>query len=115
VIREEAARLMSWEDRHARLIARVSIAIILTFAVAFVGATLMLVFERNKPGSEIHSYWDAFYFSTVQVLTVSSQMRNPVTTAGRIVDIALELWAIIVVTAVAGSFATFFSSGDPDA
>ena len=106
---------MSWQDRHRRLVARISIAIALTFVVAFVGAALMLVFERNKPGSEIHGYWDAFFFSTVQVLTVSSQMRNPVTNAGRIIDIVLELWAIIVVTAVAGSFATFFSSGDPDA
>jgi hypothetical protein len=28
------------------------------------------------------------------------------------VDVALEAWAIFVVTAVAGSFASFFSSGD---
>jgi hypothetical protein len=29
-----------------------------------------------------------------------------------VVDVFLELWAIFVVTAVAGSFASFFSSGD---
>jgi hypothetical protein len=34
------------------------------------------------------------------------------TSAGKIVDVGLEVWAIFVVTAVAGSFATFFSSGD---
>jgi hypothetical protein len=112
VIREELARWMTWQDRHRRLVARLTIAVSLTFVVAFVGAALMLVFEHNRNGSEIHNYWDAFFFSTVQVLTVSSQMHNPVTTAGRIVDIGLELWAIVVVTAVAGSFATFFSSGD---
>jgi hypothetical protein len=28
------------------------------------------------------------------------------------VDVVLELWAISVVTAVAGSFASFFLSGD---
>jgi len=48
----------------------------------------------------------------VQLLTVSSSMTNPLTTAGKIVDIGLEAWAIFVVTAVAGSFVTFFSSGD---
>ena len=32
--------------------------------------------------------------------------------AGKVVDVALEAWAIFVVTAVAGSFASFFSSGD---
>jgi len=35
-----------------------------------------------------------------------------VTTAGKVVDVALEVWAIFVVTAIAGSFASFFSSGD---
>jgi hypothetical protein len=39
-------------------------------------------------------------------------MPNPVTTAGKFVDVALEAWGIFVITAVAGSFATFFSSGD---
>ncbi len=42
----------------------------------------------------------------------SSQIKNPLTSAGKIVDVALEIWALFVVTAVAGSFATFFSSGD---
>jgi hypothetical protein len=48
----------------------------------------------------------------VQLLTVSSAITNPLTAGGRVVDVALEAWAIFVVTAVAGSFASFFSSGD---
>jgi hypothetical protein len=40
-------------------------------------------------------------------LTVSSQMPNPVTTGGRIVDIFLEVWAITVVATVAASFTAF--------
>ena len=31
---------------------------------------------------------------------------------GKIVDVALEIWAIFVVTSIAGSLASFFSSGD---
>ncbi len=46
------------------------------------------------------------------MLTVSSSMTNLLTTVGKIVDVGLEAWVIFVVTAVAGSFATFFSSGD---
>jgi hypothetical protein len=46
------------------------------------------------------------------LLTVSSQIKNPLTWGGKIVDIGLEIWAIFVVTVIAGSFATFFSSGD---
>jgi hypothetical protein len=68
----------------------------------------MWFFEDDARRSEIHNLWDSFFFSTVQLLTVSSQMRNPVTTGGRIVDIFLELTALFLVTAVAGAFASFF-------
>ena len=39
-------------------------------------------------------------------------MTNPLTSVGKVIDVCLEAWAIFVVTAVAGSFATFFGSGD---
>jgi hypothetical protein len=44
----------------------------------------------------------------VQLLTISSQMPNPVTGPGRIVDVGLELYGLFVVTAFAGAFASFF-------
>jgi len=72
------------------------------------GTLLMWVFEDGARRGEIHNLWDAFFFSTVQLLTVSSQMPNPVTTGGRIVDILLEVTALFLVTAVAGAFASFF-------
>jgi hypothetical protein len=31
---------------------------------------------------------------------------------GQVVDVILEFWGIFVVTAIAGSFASFFMSGD---
>jgi len=39
-------------------------------------------------------------------------MKNPLTVAGRVVDVALEIWAVVVVASLGGSFASFFSSGD---
>jgi hypothetical protein len=45
-------------------------------------------------------------------LTVSSSLKNPITGGGRIVDIVLEIWAVFVITALAGSFASFFRTGD---
>jgi hypothetical protein len=115
VFREELARLWSWEERHRRLFARLGFALGATVVVVFACGGLMDAFESGRQGSAIHGYWDALFFSTVQALTVSSQMPNPVTSAGRVVDIWLEIWAIIVVTSAAGSFATFFSSADPEA
>jgi len=105
VIGEELRRLVTWSERHKRLAARFAIAMGLSLVVDIVGALLMWWFE-------IHSFVNALFFATVQILTVSSQMPNPLTHAGQIVDVGLELWAIFVVTAVAGSFATFFSAGD---
>ena len=62
------------------------------------GTVLMWLFEDDVARSAIHNLWDAFFFSTVQLLTVSSQMPNPVTTGGRIVDIVLELTALCLVS-----------------
>ena len=80
------------------------------------GTGLMWFFEDDVGRGEIHNLWDAFFFSTVQLLTVSSQMPNPVTTGGRIVDIVLELTALCLVSGIAGVFASFFLSagGEPE-
>ena len=73
---------------------------------------LMWVFEDDARRSEIHNLWDAFFFSTVQLLTVSSQIRNPFTPLGRAIDIALEMWAVLVVAGSAGAFAAFLQDAD---
>jgi ion channel len=81
---------------------------VLVGIVDVAGTLLMWLFDDDAKRSQIHNLWDAFFFSTVQLLTVSSQMPNPVTTGGRIVDILLELTALFLVTAIAGAFASFF-------
>lgn len=75
-------------------------------------ALLVWHWESGLKGSDIHGFGDSLFFAGVQVLTVSSSIRNPLTAIGKVLDVMLELWAIGVVTAVAGSFATFFSGGD---
>jgi hypothetical protein len=112
MVREELRRLASWSERHRRLLARVLIASGLSVVVDLSGAAFMDSFESGLKGSEIHGFGDALFFTTVQILTVSSSLKNPVTSSGQVVDVVLELWAIFVVTAVAGSFASFFMSGD---
>jgi voltage-gated potassium channel len=112
VIREELRRLFTWEERHRRLAARLIIASALSLLVLAAGSVLIWAFESGKQGGDIHGFGDAVFFTAVQLLTVSSSLTNPVTTAGKVIDVVLEGWAIFVVTAVAGSFASFFSSGD---
>jgi hypothetical protein len=112
MIREELKRLFTWEDRHRRLAARLVIALGLTVLVLVVGSVLTWIFESGQKGGQINGFGDSVFFVAVQLLTISSSMTNPVTAAGKVIDVALEAWAIFVVTAVAGSFASFFTSGD---
>jgi hypothetical protein len=94
-------------DEHSKLRDRLATALAATLVVDAIGTTLMYLLEHGKDKSNIGSVWQAFFWVTAQLLTVSSQMRNPVTTGGQVVDLLLELWAISVVAAVAGSFAAF--------
>jgi hypothetical protein len=112
VIREELKRLFTLEERHRRLASRLIIALVLTLFVLAVGSVLIWITESGKKGGEISGFGDAVFFTAVQLLSVSSSLSNPVTAAGKVIDAALEIWSIFVVTAVAGSFASFFSSGD---
>ena len=115
VIGAEVRRLMNWEERHRRLLSRIVITVALTLVVDAIGSLLTLLFESGVKGGDIHGLGDAVFFATVQLLTVSSQIKNPLTTGGRIVDVLLEVWALFVITAVAGSFSAFFAAGDPEA
>jgi voltage-gated potassium channel len=112
VLGEELRRLVTWSERHRRLLARVLIALALSVVVDAVFATLMWSYESGLKGSSIHDFGDALFYSTAQIVTVSSSFKNPVTTAGQVVDVALECWGIFVLTAIAGSFASFFMTGD---
>ena len=103
---------MTWEERHSRLISRLVLVLALSTVIDVIGTALVYAFERHAHQSDLHSLFDAFFFTTVQLLTVSSQIKNPLTTAGRIVDIFLEVWAVIVVAGSAGAIATFFQTGD---
>ena len=109
---EELRRLITWSERHRRLLARVLIAFCLSVVVDGVCAALMWSFESGLKGSSIHGFGDALFFATVQIVTVSSSYTNPLTNGGQIVDVVLEFWGIFVDTAIAGSFASFFMTGD---
>jgi len=112
MLREEVKRLLTWEERHRRLVSRLLLVLALTAAVDLIGTVLIYFFERNAQQTEIHNLFDAFFFTTVQILTVSSQLKNPFSIGGRIVDIFLEIWAVVVVAGTAGAIASFFQNAD---
>jgi hypothetical protein len=54
------------------------------------------------------TYWAALFWTTTQLLTVSSQLPNPTSTVAHVLDVVLELASITIVTSIAGSWAAFF-------
>jgi hypothetical protein len=93
---------------HAHLRSRLLFMAVVTLWLDLAASLLILLFERHADGTEIHNYGNAFFWTTTQLLTVSSQLPNPISTPARVLDIGLQAWAISVVAILAGSFASFF-------
>lgn len=94
---------------HDHLRSRLTFALLATLALDALGSVLILKFEENADGTQIENLGDALFWTSTQLLTVSSQLPNPLTTPGRILDVFLQAWAISVVAILAGSFGAFFN------
>jgi hypothetical protein len=93
---------------HRILRSRLTFLLCATLVLDAVGTTLMYLFEHDHRGSGFDDLGGALFWVSAQLTTVSSQMPNPVTTPGRVLDIVLEVWAISVVATLAASLAAFF-------
>jgi hypothetical protein len=96
------------EGPHRDLRDRILLIMFATVIAALIGSVLVYGFEHDAAGSEIATFGDSIFWTSCQLLTVSSQVRAPMSTGGRIVDVFLELYAITVVTTLAGSWGAFF-------
>jgi hypothetical protein len=95
---DEAAR------PHAQFLRRLGVV---TLAIDLVAAAIALAAEHGHAHA-FDSYWAALFWTTTQLLTVSSQLPNPTSTVAHLLDVLLELLSISIVTSVAGSWAAFF-------
>jgi hypothetical protein len=93
---------------HLHLRQRLMAVAMITLLVDVVAMTVILFLERHATGTKIHTLGDSAFWTSTQLLTVSSQLPNPISTGGRIVDVFLQAYAISVVAALAGSFGAFF-------
>jgi hypothetical protein len=93
---------------HAHLRSRLVALAIATVMLDAVASVLIFFFERNQGRTEITSIGDSIFWTTTQLLTVSSQLPNPISTPARVLDIGLQAWAISAVAILAGSFGAFF-------
>jgi hypothetical protein len=93
---------------HAYLRSRLLFVVVATLALDAVASVLILMFERNATGTEITTLGDSLFWTSTQLLTVSSQLPNPISTPARVFDVFLQAYAISVVAVLAGSFSAFF-------
>ena len=105
----EARRVVRAETAtHEHLRDRLLTALVATLLVDAVASVAVYLLERHAAQSDVRTIGSAAFWTTTQLLTVSSQFRNPISTSARLIDIGLEFYAITIVTALAGSFAAFF-------
>jgi hypothetical protein len=93
---------------HNHLRTRLSIIVVATVLLDAVASVLILLFERHASGTAITSLGDSVFWTSTQLLTVSSQLPNPISTPARVFDVFLQAYAISIVAALAGSFGAFF-------
>ena len=93
---------------HEHLRSRLVFLLVATVLVDAVASVLILGFERHADRTEITTLGDSLFWTSTQLLTVSSQLPNPISTPARVLDVFLQAYAISVVAMLAGSFAAFF-------
>src|SRR5215218_294385 len=105
----EVRMVVRGESRtHRFLRARLTFLVGATLLLDAAATVSMYLLEHDHPGSGFDDLGGALFWVSAQLTTVSSQMPNPITTPGRVLDIVLEVWAITVAATLAASLAAFF-------
>jgi hypothetical protein len=92
---------------HSRLRDQLVALFVATVGVNLICAVLALLFEQHEKQTQIKSFGSALFWTSTQLATVSSSVQNPISTAGRVLDVGMEIYAITVVATLAGAIGSF--------
>ena len=92
---------------HRRLRDQLVTIIVATVGIDLVCAVAAFLLERHSQQTEVKTFGSAAFWTTTQMLTVSSQIKNPISVGGRILDVFMEIYAISVIATLAGAFGSF--------
>jgi hypothetical protein len=92
---------------HGRLRDRLVAIAVATVGFDIVCAVLAFLFEHHQKQTQIESFGSAFFWTTTQLLTVSSSFQNPISFPGRVLDIVMEIYAITIIGSLAAAFGAF--------
>jgi hypothetical protein len=87
-----------------RFRARIGLLVGASLVLDLAAAGLALAFEHGAQDA-FSTYLNALFWTTTQLLTVSSSLPNPERAATKVLDVVLEAWALVVVASLAGTFA----------
>ncbi len=111
VWREGAAEvrdvLRAGTPTHGRLRDRLVAVAVATAGFDVVCAVLAFWFEHHQTQTQIKSVGSALFWTTTQLLTVSSSLQNPISFPGRVLDVVMEAYAITVIATLAGALGAF--------
>jgi voltage-gated potassium channel len=82
--------------------------LLIALALNLIAAALVLSFERDMPGSNIHSFPDALWWAVTTITTVGYGDRFPVSPAGRGVAVVLMVSGIALFGIITASIAAYF-------
>ena len=105
--RELRAVLRAETPTHRRYRDHLTIIVVVTIAVDLLCTVLAYLLERHAAGTQIHTLGSAFFWTSTQLLTVSSQISDPISFGGRALDIFMEAYAISVVATLSGATGAF--------
>ena len=101
--------------RHSRLRDQLTVIVVATVGVDLICAVLAFVLERHSRETEIKTFGSAIFWTSTQLLTVSSSFKNPISFGGRVLDVFMEIWAIVVIASLAGAIGSFIQKRGEEA
>jgi hypothetical protein len=105
--REASAVVRGTTPTHRRLRDHLVAIALVTLGVDLLCGVTAFLLERHAAQTEIRTLGSALFWTTTQLLTVSSSIKNPISFGGRVLDVFMEAYAIFVIAALAGAFGSF--------
>jgi len=91
-----------------RIIRRLALLFAATVVASLLCAVAMYLLERHAHDSDIKTYGQAVFWSASQLLTLGSALDNPVTAPGRILAVAMDVYAVVVIGTISGTLGAYF-------
>ena len=86
------------------------LAVLLLLVVYAVLLAMLVICEKDQPGTHIHTFADAIWYSLVTISTVGYGDVTPVSPAGHVIGIIFLLMSMGVLVALFGSVVSVISS-----